>query len=348
MTDIGDKIQLQDVYTDSIDLLKETNVYGNGRMQVMVFPSVSYHGENSEEDIENVKSYVAEHTKIHAVKMDGQTEPLDTNVWVQESTSNEFLHDIYRSATLSSSSTKTLYDIRVPLFFVVPTAALGPYRWIAELNGEYTKLTDAITITCVKLTLSLDNFVITEMEKQGQATLKVLQYNLAGSLANTTTQLTQCYENKGILFTNPPAKEWGNCWFIENWPDPVRATCFISKEKQTVSVGKKDASYSYDDTFKTENCPFDVSNDLKLTPVSLHDDDPYNDATKLNLDASRKLGIPMLCLKDAFLAISGSAPPAGYYYDLEDFKVEDNFGNILEISFDWLDWKVKKFSIIFI
>ncbi len=114
------KIILQDIYTDPFQLLKETNVYGNGRMQAMVFPTATYEGiDASSQVIEQVKKYIAQHTTIYVLTDEGGIKPLDAK-WEKSTESNGFLHDIYRSIRLGFLKKPLLlilYTILEFLFF---------------------------------------------------------------------------------------------------------------------------------------------------------------------------------------------------------------------------------------
>lgn len=371
------KIQLQDIYTDAIEQTKETHVFGNGKMQAMVFPSVSYRGDTSPEIITKVKEYVASNTNIYVVNYYGSLEPLNTASWIKSSYSNKFAHDIYRNSSAPAGGifpeTQSSYDIRAPIFFVVPAGTWGQYRWVAELGGQYTNLTDEVTVKCQELALVPDNFSVADVARNDKATLRVLKYNHFGSLANTTVQLTRCYDYKGILFSNPPGGGEGNCWVVysENkfldstYSESIQKVgCFVVYNAQNISIGQGDVTY-HPSQYTTCGMPnsnqdLQISDSFTGLQITRYESnmDSCSDAANLSQGAllsAWNQGIPMVELDKTCISSVHYSFGEGFMsakFSLQGFKVQDNFGNIVELYFDWDYgsshlWKVNYCSVAY-
>ena len=357
-------ITLTNIYTDPSQLGTKTDVYGNGKMQAMVFPAANYNGDaTSSEIIENVKKYIAENTKIYVYTTTGGTEPL---TWKKSTVSNEFIHDIY-SGSATTSSTTTSDDtspcyIRVPIYFVVPVGELGKYHWIAELDGQRTAIASPVTVICHQLSLTTENFVVTDVATTGLATLRALRYNLIGSISSTSLKLVKCLSYKGLKFTTK----------LDNLDKPIPATtvvsvsdpqqqqmgCFILYKESSASVALsvdypfRLNSYVYDkpwpSVYQTIDCNVDNKSIWINSSTSGFPSLNPLDISKASIDDAWDLGIAMIRLDKTF--IKDGPNRDNFELSLQGFHLEDNCGNFVKVDFDWHDkhpWTIKDCSIFF-
>ncbi len=326
----------------------------------------------SSQVIEQVKKYIAQHTTIYVLTDEGGIKPLDAK-WEKSTESNGFLHDIYRSTVGIPEETiaaDTVYNIRVPLFFVVPSYCAGPFRWIAELNGRKINLTDFITVKCHQLSLVAENFAITDVANHGSATLRVIKYNLIGSLSgNTTSKLIQCSSYKGLSFTNI---QWmyGEPIFIpESNFVSMSVTdeigCFTMKELHN------DQSAGIATHGKIYNCVLDgaipqVTEDgyckirnydctASYVGAVRKEGTPFEDAKSLDVNKAWSQGIAMIHLANAYITKgSDRYDQKKFDFSLQTFTLQDNFGNTVEVNFNWKyvdgdnhKWKIENPRVVY-
>ena len=148
----GEKLFLNDVYTDAVSVTKKTaSVYANNVMQASIFVSVTYEGDDATED--EIRDFVRNNVKIYEIAQSGEKVAL---TWASSPTSNGFLHDFaspYESPPVSRD-----YEFRVPFYFTVPVGASGIHRWVAGYDGKYTSEQDPVEVTCHPFTVTRDNF----------------------------------------------------------------------------------------------------------------------------------------------------------------------------------------------
>ncbi len=352
------KITLANIYTDLYQLNKTTNVYGNGKMQAMVFPSANYNGDNSSSEIiEKVKKYMAENTKIYVETTTRGT--LEQIHWSKSTVSNEFIHDIYSggtatTATSTAKDTSSGYDIRVPIFFVVPVGTVGEYHWIAELDGQRTILASPVKVICHQLSLTTDNFLVTEVAKNGLATLRALRYIRIGSSASSL-KLIKCLNYKGLKFTilgshmypHPPTT------IVSMSQSQKQVGCFVVHKESTATIAMGvGVPYARESVlpllYKSIDCKVD-SKELKFM-TSITAGTPCKDSLKIStadIDNAWGLGIAMIHLDKTFIKDTNQEK---FELSLQGFHLEDNCGNVVKVDFDWHEkqpWAIKDCNVIF-
>ena len=353
------------LYADAVTDRTTTRVYGNGKMQVVVFPAAQPTMNTRPpvdvvNDIhkirEHVKQCLYDNVKIYNITSSGDKEEV---TWKKSDTSNQYKHDIYHGQTLSDAKSGTRicqYDIRVPIYFTVPFGSTGEYRWIAEdARGAEPVPTNIVNVQCVSFIVNKSDLEFLTIAKYNKATLTALRYH--GSGVPVYLKLFRCVEYKGIQFkatlkkndqmaVNFFALPPGNCWITFAYSDCVGA--FLSQESYPVSIACQDCHYDIQDIIVSGDFKPDFRN---LTPTASNNDhwSSVQQFTSKQIETAWNAGIPMILLEKArFLE--------GTVFHTKDVKIEDNYGNIMSVDiipkYDSEGWDdkpwlaVRKFEVV--
>ena len=316
-------IFLANIYADGFSNRQTTEVYANDVMQVSVFVSVNYNG-NSDGIEDNIKDYVRENVVIYRMRDNGDKEEVD---WVYSETSNGFPHDIEYNDREGSSS-----DIRTPFYFTVPLGSAGKHRWIAKMGEQETSVNTPVTINVRRFQLSADGSqieFIKRVHRNGDS-LCVLRYK--PGVFPEAQMLMKAYKNKGIKFTKTGGNSWLSIYNIIPYPSGI----FIEYKDNYINVFKdseiyKHGEYESDRTFQ-----------MPIFTVGM----PGYSFTSTEIEETWAEGVAIMqstsfFLLHVFLGFP-SLPVLQFHYRYYEFQ--DNFGNIVEIEFDWGegdDWEIK-------
>lgn len=339
MSFVPSNLSLTNLFTNSINTSKETHVFGNGKMQAMVFPAASYTGTLSQKVKAEIKKYIAKNTNIYVITELGEKKLLE---WTKSTVSNEFLHDIYiggsgtESDELMGDSTD---NFTAPIFFLVPNGMVGKFNWIAELHGKFIFNAEAITVNCQKLAIEPGNFQIVDVTTNGNAILRDIRYNLVGTLANTALKLRKCLEYEGLLFKDTSGN-FASCWVSASQIEPLsQFACFVKYQESSPTVAVNGKTYD-----KNDFCSHNEGNFSQLQTATINEatSDPYSDVESLTV--TWETGVPVILLKDCIIKAYGDHIRVVMGSN-RHFKLQDNFGNEVAVKFAWNDpgyyqWKV--------
>ena len=312
-------IMLANIYADGFDNRQTTEVYANGVMQVSIFVSVNYKGNSSglEDDI---KKYVQENVMIYGLTDDGNEEKVD---WDSSTTSNGFPHDIEYSTGRSSS------DKRAPLYFTVPPDSVGRHRWIAKLGEQETSTSTPVTITVRKFQPLADGSqfeFVKRVKAKNNNTLCAFRYK-AGAFPDTQ-RLVKAYKYRGMKFP----KTGGNSWLtIYN----ATATRYHPLSAIFLEYKENHLNFAEEQLYHPGEYESDVYHESNYMPIgqlpgpSLFSqseiEDAWIDGVIIVISRSFKMNYEFMTGITAPISSFGS----------ETCEFQDNFGNIVEIEFEW-------------
>ena len=318
-------IFLANIYADGFSNRQTTEVYANDVMQVSVFVSVNYNG-NSDGIEDNIKDYVRENVVIYRMRDNGDKEEVD---WVYSETSNGFPHDIDYNNKEGSSS-----DIRTPLYFTVPLGSAGKHRWIAKMGEQETSVNTPVTINVRRFQLSADGSqieFIKRVHRNGDS-LCVLRYK--PGVFPEAQMLMKAYKNKGIKFT----KTGGNSWLSIYELFPYTSGFFIGYKDNYINA------YRNLEIYKRGQYESDRNYEMPILTAGV-----MESFTKSEIEETWAEGVAILQSTNLFFVHTifdmPFLPLIPFHYKYYEFQ--DNFGNIVEIEFDWGDdkesgdWTVK-------
>ena len=324
-------IFLANIYADAFDNRQTTEVYANDVMQVSVFVSVNYNG-NSDGIEDNIKDYVRDNVVIIRLKDNGEKEEVD---WVYSETSNGFPHDIEYHGEGGTAS-----DIRTPLYFTVPHDSVGRHRWIARMGEQETSTSTPVTINARKFQTLTDGsqFEFIKLADRDFSNLCVLRY--IPRVFPETQRLMKAYENKGIKFT----KTGGNSWLSKYNLGTRLSAIFVDYRDNYINFAKNAGVYQLGE--------FETDRDLKFPLWTMG---PFEDPslfTSSEIEEAWTYGFIIVQIQ-GLLLLSEEIPGSPIYpvhpFSYDTYKIQDNFGNIIEIEFDWgdeenddEDWTVKR------
>ena len=319
-------IFLANIYADAFDNRQTTEVYANGVMQVSIFVSVNYNG-NADGIEDEIKDYVRDNVVILRLKDNGDKEEVD---WDYSDTSNGFPHDLEYHGDGGTAS-----DIRTPFYFTVPPDSVGNYRWIAKMGEQETNPNTPVTINARRFQTLTDGsqFEFIEIVTRNDNNLCVLRYK--PGVFPDTHRLTK-YENKGIKFT----ETGGNSWLGKYGMSPSMCAIFPEYRDNYINLAKPAVVY------KVGEYETDLRLNNPLYPWYWLDG--LSSFTSSEIEEGWIKGVVIvqsqhLILMEEIEGIMFLFFPFNY----PNYKFQDNFGNIIEIEFDWdeigsSDWKVTR------
>ena len=324
-------IILVNIYADQFSARQDTRVYANGAMQVSIFISVNYNGDTDEGILDQIKGYVQDHVVIYTLD-DGKVK-LDTSKWIKSTEENDYHHDIDHAG----DNVKLVSDIRVPLYFTVPVGSEGEHRWIASLDGKETSTKTPVVITVKAFSVTTDDLEIVNKASVDCHQMRALKYK--HGVFPDVQKLMRLVDYKGIKFIGTGGNSWVSMAmsskghklgvFIEykvmtgikiakpvhqHWPHEM-------VKKSIENSGKQNAIYG----------------DCLINSIYLHDDDikeAWNDGIVMVM--VHHMAIKMYKYSYSNVAAASSVLD----YRLNDFIIEDNFGNRMKFNINWdeSDW----------
>lgn len=317
-------IALSNLYTHAFSSITDATVYTNGAMQVRIFISFNYRVDVTEEMLPHITDYIQSNAVIYELTGSGDVVPLDTTRWIKSTIDNGLQHDLEHGST-TYNATEYLpnrrSDIRVPLYFTVPRNAEGLHGWIAELDGARTSTSSPVTITAKRFAALPDNFEIVKRRESGDAELRVLRYK-TGSYPDHQKLVRADIQDKGMKFT----ATGGNSWLTRVDDELEIAGAFLEYKESNVHVGIINYNY-HPGAYET------VHSWLQGHTYRL--DGSWNDAlqfTSSEVSTAWGEGIIMISLEHSGFRQDGASEK---YTVKEPYDLEDNFGNVIEITIDW-------------
>ena len=323
---------LANIYANGFSNRQTTEVYANDVMQVSVFVSVNYNG-NSDDIEDEIKDYVRDNVVIYRLRDNGDKEEVD---WVYSDTSNGFPHDIEYN-----DEGETASDIRTPFYFTVPVGSVGKYSWIAKMGEQETSIQTPVTINARKFQTLTDGsqFEFLRILHRASNTLCALRYK--PGVFPDTQRVMKSYDYKGIRFTKTGGNTWlGRFFYAGNW-----SAIFLDYRDDYINVAKDGVEYEIDEYKTTKNS---LKGKAIATPEGWEKPSTF---TSSEIEKAWSEGA--VIVQSASLKLNAALFPGGrpkwpalsYHYPTHMFQ--DNFGNIIEIEFDWLpensvDWSVKR------
>ena len=323
---------LTNIYVDGFSSRQTTEVYANGVMQVSIFVSVNYNG-NSDGIEDEIKDYVRDNVVIYRLKNNGDKEKVE---WDYSDTSNGFPHHIEYSDRGQTAS-----DIRTPFYFTVPVGSVGKHSWIAKMEEQETSIKTPVTINVRKFEILTDGsqFEFLELVQRDSNTLCVLRYK--PGVFPETQRVMKSYDHKGMRFT----KTGANCWLSRFYPTTGLSAIFLDYKDDHINVAKDGVLYQIGE--------FETNESMVLWPIYAKEgcEKPSTfTSSEIEKAWARGFVIVQSASLDLYHEMYPGDPPdvihvLAFYYPT--YKFQDNFGNIIEIEFDWFkeewdDWSVKR------
>ncbi|MPY26896.1 hypothetical protein [Shewanella sp. YLB-07] len=353
-------ITLDNIYTNATSTEHSTSVYANGKMQVVVFPSVTYNGTES---IDAVTQYVYDHTNLFYIDGVGESHPV---TWTRSDVSNEYLHDIYNGVESEAEAKTITSDIRIPIYFTVPYAATGNYKWVAQLSdGTDTQWTstdesEIVNISAEMLSISEDKIEIYDMKKVNLATLRVIRY-VAGSFPATHQLLEMASDFYGIDFTPTHHLRLVGAWgrgsgskaagFLIGRPSASELAgggvrIAYSNTQYYTDISSVATYYHFTDYgLSDEDAHFQhfASYDNEYNIIRTDDSSHWEDLEASNIVTEQEyqnaLNLGVICVKyeavDMYFNWSGGTVDGDVWAGCGDLKMIDNYGNIIKFNMNW-------------
>ena len=313
-------VTITNLYTDANTNDFNTDVYSNGKMQVVVYPTVDNTGSAMEDE---VKDYVAKNTNILVLNATGGKTPLDTTKWIKSVKSNDYLHDINRGTTADTLAATNTSNIRVALYFIVPVNLAGKYEWCAELDGIYTSTVAPVVVNIHKLSVTGYDFQIdTLQEGNNKAKLKFLNYT--DKTLPSNHQLVKPLAYKGLKF------EGKTCW-ITVLQKGIVCGGFLIYKNSSASLAEKSKTYEASE-FSLIDSSFPPGRPLST------DNGPWDaieSFTSNEIDNAWLKGIVMFNVPYLKVLPDPRFPNSPLFLESQGIEVEDNFGNSLRLEFNW-------------
>ena len=322
-------IFLANIYADGFSNRQTTEVYANAVMQVSVFVSVNYNG-NSDGIEDKIRDYVRDNVVIYEMRNNGDKEEVD---WVYSETSNGFPHDIEYNDRGESTS-----DIRTPFYFTVPLGSVGIHRWIAKMGEQETSVNTPLTINARRFQLLVDGSQIEIVKRvyRNSNSLCVLRYK--PGVFPETQMLMKVYKNKGIKFT----KTGGNSWLSKYDFPPYFSAIFVEYKDNYIHLAKDFETYNHGEYES------DMIFVLPLCTMGIFES--ASSFTKSEIEETWAEGVAFVqsSVLMLFYCITWAPVAPVHAIQYQTYEFQDNFGNIIEVKFDWGDnksddaWTVNK------
>lgn len=347
------EVSLADVFTDHTENLKDTDVYSNGEMQAVVYPSVNYSGSSSV-DIDALKQYIQDNVVIY--DLDTQ-QPLDTTVWIKSKVSNGLQHDINRGTVTPGSKIQALSDFRSPIYFTVPRFHIGEFRWYAELGSRQTNKKSPVRVIASYFPqLSETDFeIIDHFQHTVDMVVRVIRYKFDANVPSYHL-LVKCLDYKGVKFPYSAASSPSTCWLgmIQDMRDRhTKWGAFLERRKTKAIVGgHSKGNFIY----RVSQCKLVGVKALYYPQDELGTSDRANwfeceSIPASELDEGWNKGIVMILYSNNDMFVRNYNHDRSITLTLnvhvQDIRIQDNFGNIIRIDFNWdttgqysRDWKV--------
>ena len=322
---------LANIYVDGFSNRQTTEVYANDVMQVSIFVSVNYNG-NSDGIEDKIKDYVQDNVVIYRLKNNGDKEEVD---WDYSDASNGFPHDIEYSDRGETAS-----DIRTPFYFTVPVGSVGKHSWIAKMEEQETSIQTPVTINARKFETLTDGsqFEFLKLVHRASNTLSVLRYK--PGVFPETQRVMKSYDHKGIRFT----KTGGNCWVSRFYTTTLLSAIFLDYKDDHINVAKDGVLYQigeYETTKSSLEWPIYAKKGCEKPSTFT--------SSEIEKAWAQGFVIVQSASLDLYNELWPGAPPIFHVnpFTYPTYKFQDNFGNIIEIEFDWFkedwdDWSVKR------
>lgn len=334
---------------------RKTDVYGNGKMQALVYAYADYLGPDSSITQEKLASITKQDADVYIYKDDGSKVLLSTE-WEKSFVSNEYNHDISRGSSIQDDIAADIQTTPeglnhvtayVPFYFKVPAGETGVFKWGIKYNGVFTALDKVVTVTSHNFSVSGSNFIIKDVATTTNTTLRAMTYSRDFP---ATHKLVKCLEYQGFRFdTNKDGSVKANSWMFliykEEDSDGQKWTyigAFLQhKEASThIVMGQQDYCYPTTDYTYTKA----IVQQIPFKPIC----DDFSDATwkepetytSQQVQSAWMSGIAMIYLNKHFDVFScakyGMNSSIAEYGNLEmtQNKIEDSFGNMMKIDFD--------------
>uniref|UniRef100_A0A1X7VDQ3 Uncharacterized protein n=1 Tax=Amphimedon queenslandica TaxID=400682 RepID=A0A1X7VDQ3_AMPQE len=319
---------LVNIYADKFDQRQDTSVYNNGVMQVSVFVSVNYNGEASEDEI---IPYVQDNVVIYSLNYEENVQ------WEKSTTDNGFHHDIDYAANKNASvPSKSVSDIRVPLYFTVPGGtAEGKHRWIAKLGDTQTNYDTPLTITVKKFDVSSDKLEIVNREEVSCNQLRVLKYK--SESYPDSQKLLKCIDYKGIKFIGTGGNVFVSMVMSSKGH---KMGCFVDhRVKSNIKIAKSGRLHAPEEMIKQNIEGTGTMNwiDCDCLENSL-------DLESSDIEQAWNEGVVLVKVHHESVMMGKQYSYDGYGqkvdYELNNFVLEDTFGGRVEVNIDWdvSDW----------
>ncbi|WP_104023696.1 hypothetical protein [Vibrio hyugaensis] len=329
------KVELTNLYTQLTGSSTYTDVYANGLMQVLLFPTVNYTGESEENIQTQIVEYVTSNLILYEINVDGSHSKVE---WEISETSNEFDHDInHLGRELDHRSNKDIHGLRVPIYITVPVdAVVKEHQWYATLGDDSTSATTPTIINVHEFRVGLDDVELLEIEYQEgnveaggyqkKAYLHTLKYR--DSFTNHTVQKIDSWQGIAI-----DVREGGNnCRLINNVDDMDFGQAILLPDEMTRSRmtlhACTNSSYPNSDIFYQGYTPDNLGTGLK--DVTIGGFDEY--LSKLSTDNVMRAwdnGLPIVALQGSGLGVTGMTNKYISFSALPSVFI-DNFGNRVE------------------
>ena len=317
-------IHLVGIYHEAHGNLQRTNVYANGVMQVMLFLSVNYGGDEGYE--EQIKKYVHNNAVIY--ELDDINGGQKVVTWKKSSTSNGYPHDIeYLGLMKKNDSLKSpTSDIRVPFFFTVPyDADIKKKKWVGKLGSIQTKV--PLIVETRKFQVASENFEIVSRGLYMKAELRVLRYKEGKFGTNQTPLKMLTY--KGIKFRG------ANSWIAMIESSSKKAGAFVEYRSTEPMVGDNSKFYYQANGDWVENgdrIPFAYERE---TSRYGWEDGIY--IPESAVDAAWNEGIVIIKIAQSSLHLVRFTSDYIIFENWREyeFEIEDTFGCRMHISIDW-------------
>ena len=319
-------IFLANIYADGFSNRQTTEVYANALMQVSAFVSVNYNG-NSDGIEDKIKDYVRDNVVIYRMRNSGDKEEVD---WVYSETSNGFPHDIEYNDREGSSS-----DIRTPFYFTVPLGSAGKHRWIAKMGEQETSVNTPLTINARRFQLLVDGSQIEIVKRvyRNSNSLCVLRYK--PGVFPEAQMLMKIYKNKGIKFT----KTGGNSWLSKYELTPDISGIFIEYKDNYINLAKDFESYKHGEYETDTNLTF------TLCPLGIFESASSFTSTEIEETWAEGVAFVQSSVLMMFYCVTWVPIMPAYSIRYKTYEFQDNFGNIIEIQFDFGDEDDKEWTV---
>ena len=311
---------LANIYADAFSNRQTTEVYANGVMQVSIFVSVNYNG-NADGIEDKIKDYVRDNVVIYRLRDNGDKEEVD---WIYSDTSNGFPHDIeYHDGGGTAS------DIRIPFYFTVPPGSVAKHRWIAKMGEQETSTNTPVTINARKFQPLADGSqfeFVKRVSRDDHNSLSVIRYK-AGAFPDTQ-KLVKAHKYKGIKFTSTGGNSWLSRYKL------MGSAVFVEYKDDHINLANSDTIYQDDE--------YEADTEYEGFFYAFENWDGPTKFSSSELDKAWIDGVVIVqCGLLTLLPEYGKVP------EFDTYKLQDNFGNIVEIKMDfdggddWDDWKIK-------
>ena len=322
-------IDLTGIYHEANGPLQRTNVYANGVMQVMLFLSVNYRGEDGYE--EQIKEYVHNNAVIY--ELDDINGGQNQVTWAKDFTSNGWPHDIEYPGLMKNDSSKSS-DIRAPFFFTVPSdTPIGTKKWVGKLNSQQTNV--PLTVEVRSFKVSAEDFEIVSRGWYENSELKIIRY-VDNKFGDRQT-LLRLRQYKGIKFIAC------NAWIARVYSETKHsyAAAFLEYRETEARVAESDVKYSH--SFWDEYGEWIPDVYWRITSSCCWEDS-NNYMPESAIDAAWNEGIVIIVADHRTLAIyscnEGDIGCARESWGEFEFEIEDTFGCRSYIAISWDEWKV--------